>query len=153
MIYVFCERQQFFNATRKNWQLRRHFCSLQLPTNEKCWPYSPSSSTKCDIISKPLCQSVSNVSSMEYALKSVSGLADVGVLHGDGDGPRSPPRWLDGSGKSFKWLILPCPTVSLLWYVLWNQSQDLLMLGSVLYRGVVWSHLQVGLRYNQNKVS
>ena len=28
-----------------------------------------------------------NVSSMKYALKSVSGLADVG----DGDGPRSPP--------------------------------------------------------------
>ena len=39
------------------------------------------------IISIPLCQSVSNMSSMEYALKSVSGLADVG----DGDGPRSPP--------------------------------------------------------------
>ena len=33
-----------------------------------------------------------NVSSMKYALKSVPGLADVGVLHGDGDGPRTPPR-------------------------------------------------------------
>ena len=29
-----------------------------------------------------------NVSSMKNALKSVPGLADVGVLHGDGDGPR-----------------------------------------------------------------
>ena len=29
---------------------------------------------------------------MKYALKSVPGLADVGVPHGDGDGPRAPPR-------------------------------------------------------------
>ena len=28
-----------------------------------------------------------NVSSMKYALKSILGLADVGVPHGDGDGP------------------------------------------------------------------
>ena len=27
---------------------------------------------------------------MKYALKSVPGLADVGVLHGDGDGPQEP---------------------------------------------------------------
>ena len=33
-----------------------------------------------------------NISTMKYALKSVSGLADVGVLHGDGDGPRASPR-------------------------------------------------------------
>ena len=31
-----------------------------------------------------------NISSMKYALESVSGLADVGVPHGDGDGPVSP---------------------------------------------------------------
>ena len=43
-----------------------------------------------------------NICLMKYALKSVPGLADVGVPHGDGDGPRTPPRWLDGSGKSFK---------------------------------------------------
>ena len=30
-----------------------------------------------------------NISSMKYALKSVPGLADVGVAHGDGDGPRT----------------------------------------------------------------
>ena len=30
-----------------------------------------------------------NTSSMKCALKSVPGLADVGVLHGDGDGPRT----------------------------------------------------------------
>ena len=39
---------------------------------------------------------------MKYALKSVPGLADVGVLHGVGVGPRAPPRCLEGSGKSFK---------------------------------------------------
>ena len=33
-----------------------------------------------------------NFSFMKYAEKSVPGLADVGVLHGDGDGPRTPPR-------------------------------------------------------------
>ena len=31
-----------------------------------------------------------NVSSMKFALKSVPGFADVGVPHGDGDGPRAP---------------------------------------------------------------
>ena len=41
-----------------------------------------------------------NMSSMKYALKSVPGIADVGVLHGDG--PRTPPRCLERSGKGFK---------------------------------------------------
>ena len=40
-----------------------------------------------------------NVSSMKYALKSVPGLADVGVLHGEGDGPRAPPISLEGPEK------------------------------------------------------
>ena len=31
-----------------------------------------------------------NISSMKYAVKSVLGLADVGVPHGDGDGPITP---------------------------------------------------------------
>ena len=39
---------------------------------------------------------------MKYALKSVRGLADVGALHGAGDGPRTPLRCVEGSGKSFK---------------------------------------------------
>ena len=39
---------------------------------------------------------------MNCALKSVPGLADVGVPHGDGDGPRTPSRCLEWSGKSFK---------------------------------------------------
>ena len=30
-----------------------------------------------------------NIASMKYALKSVPGLADVGVPHGDEDGPRT----------------------------------------------------------------
>ena len=37
-----------------------------------------------------------NISFMKYALKSVPGLADVGVPHGDGDGPRAPPRCQGG---------------------------------------------------------
>ena len=35
-----------------------------------------------------------HIYSMKYALKSVPGLADVGVPHGDGDGLRTPPRCL-----------------------------------------------------------
>ena len=38
----------------------------------------------------------SNLCYLKYALKSVPGLADVGVLHGDGDGPRTPAP---GSGS------------------------------------------------------
>ena len=34
---------------------------------------------------------LNNVSSIKYSLKSVPGLTDVGVPHGDGDGPRAPP--------------------------------------------------------------
>ena len=33
-----------------------------------------------------------NISFMKYALKSVPGFADVGVPHGDGNGPNSGPR-------------------------------------------------------------
>ena len=40
-----------------------------------------------------------NISSMKYSLKSVPGLADVGVPHGVGDGPRAAPRWLGGLEK------------------------------------------------------
>ena len=36
---------------------------------------------------------------MKYPLKSVPGLADVGDLHGDGDGPRAPPRYQGGPEK------------------------------------------------------
>ena len=38
---------------------------------------------------------------MKYASKLVSGLADVEVLHGDGDGPRTPSRCLEGGRKKF----------------------------------------------------
>ena len=43
-----------------------------------------------------------NSCSMKYALKSVSGLADVGVPQGIGDGPRAPSRGLEGVRKKFK---------------------------------------------------
>ena len=36
---------------------------------------------------------------MKYVLKSVPGLADVGVPHGVGDGQRTPPRCLRGTEK------------------------------------------------------
>ena len=43
-----------------------------------------------------------NSCSMKYALKSVPGLADVGVPHGDGDGPRTPLRANQMSGRIWK---------------------------------------------------
>ena len=43
-----------------------------------------------------------NFSFMKYAIEAVPGVADVGDPHGGEDGPRTPPRRLEGSGKSFK---------------------------------------------------
>ena len=40
-----------------------------------------------------------NICSMKFAPKSVPALADVGVLHGDEDGPRAPPRCPGGPEK------------------------------------------------------
>ena len=55
-----------------------------------------------------------NIFFMKCAEKSVPGLADVGVSHGDGDGPKTPPRCLEGGQeKSFKCLVLLCITESL----------------------------------------
>ena len=39
---------------------------------------------------------------MKYSLKLVNGLADVGVLHGDGDGTRTPTKWVEGVRKKFQ---------------------------------------------------
>ena len=50
-----------------------------------------------------------NFSFIKYAEKSVPGLADVGVPHGDGDGPRTPPRWLEGVWKKFQMPNLTMP--------------------------------------------
>ena len=47
---------------------------------------------------------------MKFALKLVPGLADVGVLHGDGDGPRTPPRCLEEVWKKFQITILTIPS-------------------------------------------
>ena len=52
---------------------------------------------------------LNNCCSMKYALKSVPGLADVGVLHGDGVGPRTPPRCLEGVRKKFQMADLTMP--------------------------------------------
>ena len=43
-----------------------------------------------------------NVSSMIYGLKLVPSLADVGVSHGDRDGPWTPPRCTEGVMKKFQ---------------------------------------------------
>ena len=37
-----------------------------------------------------------NICFMKYPLKSVPGLADVGVLHGDGDGPPQSSTQMSG---------------------------------------------------------
>ena len=54
-----------------------------------------------------------NISSMKYALKSVPGLADVGVPHGARAGPRTPPRWLEAVWKKFQMTNLSLLTTSL----------------------------------------
>ena len=55
-----------------------------------------------------------NILTMKFPLKSIPGLADVGVPHGVGDSPRAPPRCqVRGSGKNFKLLILLCLTIRL----------------------------------------
>ena len=55
-----------------------------------------------------------NISSMKYAQKSIPGLADVRVPHGDGDGPRAPPR-CPGVHKKFQMtnFIMPNNTSSM----------------------------------------
>ena len=45
---------------------------------------------------------LNNASYRKYALKPVPGLADVGVPHGGGDGPRTPPRSMEGVWKKFQ---------------------------------------------------
>ena len=50
-----------------------------------------------------------NNSFMKYALKSVLGLTDIGVLHGVGVGPRTPPRCLEGVRKKFSMSNLTIP--------------------------------------------
>ena len=42
---------------------------------------------------------LNNFCFMKYALKSVPGVADVGVLHGDEDGPLTPPDVWRGQEK------------------------------------------------------
>ena len=74
-------------------------CSKIIPWPPRCWvtPWGwPLSSTQMSGGVKKNFQMtnftmLNNIFSMKYSLKSVPGLADVGVLHGDGDGPRTPP--------------------------------------------------------------
>ena len=46
---------------------------------------------------------------MKYALKSDPGLAGVGVPHGDGDGPRTAPRCMEGVWTKFQMTNLTIP--------------------------------------------
>ena len=99
----------FFKPTRKKWRLRRHFCSLRLPMqtfiwirmapelNQDVWRWRGQKNFQSTSFTM-----TNNISYMKCALKSVCGLADVGVPHGNGDGPRAPPRCLEESGKTFK---------------------------------------------------
>ena len=50
-----------------------------------------------------------NVSSMKFAQKSFPGLADIGVPHGDRDGPRTPPICLEVNRKKFHLTNLNIP--------------------------------------------
>ena len=56
-----------------------------------------------------------NSCSMKYAPKSVPGLADVGVPHGDGDGPQTYTQMSGGVWKKFQMtnLIMPNNTSSM----------------------------------------
>ena len=49
---------------------------------------------------------------MKCSLKSVHGLADVGVLHGDGDGPRTLPRCIGRVWKKFQMTNFTMPNNS-----------------------------------------
>ena len=55
-----------------------------------------------------------NLSFMKFPLKSVPDLDDVGVLQGDGDGPRTPPRCLEVGRKKFQMTNLAMPTTSVI---------------------------------------
>ena len=56
---------------------------------------------------------------MECALKSVPGLADIGVLHGDGNGPKTSPKCLEWPGKFFQMTYFTMPNnISSLKYAL-----------------------------------
>ena len=48
---------------------------------------------------------------MKYALKSVPGLADFGVPHGDGDGPRTRPQMSGGVRKKFQMTNFTMPNI------------------------------------------
>ena len=104
-----------FIDTRKKWRLRRHFCLLRLPMQTSIWIRMAPELNQDVWRGQKNFQTTSftmtnNISSMKCALKSVPGLTDVGVPHGNG--PRAPPRCLEESGKTFKWLILLCLTIS-----------------------------------------
>ena len=52
---------------------------------------------------------LNNISFMKYALKSIPGLANFGVPHGSGDGPRIPPRYIERVWKKFQMTNLTMP--------------------------------------------
>ena len=89
---------------------KSHFCSPRLPMQTSIWFRMAPEINQNDWRGQKNFQTTSftmtnNISYMKCALKLVPGLADVGVPHVVGDGPRTSPRVLEGSGKSFKLLI------------------------------------------------
>ena len=77
-----------------------------------------------------------NFSFMKYAEKSVPGLADVGVPHGDGDGLRIPPRWFEGVWKQFQMTNLTVPNNFSFMNYAEKSVLALLMLGSLMGMGM-----------------
>ena len=101
---------------------------------------------------------------MNYALQSVPGLADVAVPHGDGDGPRTPPRFVGQVQKKFQMTNFYMPNyVSSMKYALKSVPgiADVGVLHGVedgprpttRYLGQVWKKFQMTNFYMPNNVS
>ena len=113
------------------WLIPNNFSSICSKINSwPCWCWGPSWGWRCPQNSTQIMLGArkkfqitkltmpNNFCFIKYALKSIPGLADVGVSHGVGEGPRSVPQCLMGPGKSFKWAILLCLTMLLPWNML-----------------------------------
>ena len=73
---------------------------------------------------------------MKFALKPISGLADVGVPHRGRDGPRTPPTCMKGVWKKFQITNLDMPNNVSSMKNAKSQSLALLMLGFPIGMGM-----------------
>ena len=86
--------ESILESTRKKWRLRRHFCSLRLPI-ETYIGIRMASELLQDVLRGQEKFQMTNFT-MKYPFKSDPGLHGP---HGDGDGPRAPPRCQGGLEK------------------------------------------------------